>query len=47
VLADGEFREQIGDLLKKSLRNHERFLAHFDAHEIHRCARHPAASAAS
>ncbi|KAI0290534.1 hypothetical protein B0F90DRAFT_1785233 [Multifurca ochricompacta] len=33
VLADGAFREQIGALLKKSIRDHERFLAHFDALE--------------
>ena len=33
VLADDAFREQIGGLLKKSIRDHERFLAHFDALE--------------
>jgi hypothetical protein len=33
VLADGAFREQIGTLLKKSIRDQERFLAHFDALE--------------
>ena len=33
VLADGAFREQIGGLLRKSIRDHERFLAHFDALE--------------
>ncbi|KAH9958962.1 hypothetical protein BC827DRAFT_1135422 [Russula dissimulans] len=33
VLADSAFREQIGGLLKKSIRDHERFLAHFDALE--------------
>jgi hypothetical protein len=33
VLADDTFREQIGGLLKKSIRDHERFLAHFDALE--------------
>jgi len=33
VLADSAFREQIGELLKKSIRDHERFLAHFDALE--------------
>jgi hypothetical protein len=33
VLADGAFREQVGVLLKKSIRDHERFLAHFDALE--------------
>jgi hypothetical protein len=33
VLADGAFREQVGGLLKKSIRDHERFLAHFDALE--------------
>jgi hypothetical protein len=33
VLADGVFREQVGGLLKKSIRDHERFLAHFDALE--------------
>ncbi|KAI0275437.1 hypothetical protein BC834DRAFT_852860 [Gloeopeniophorella convolvens] len=33
VLADESFREQIGGLLKKSVRDHERFLAHFDALE--------------
>ena len=33
VLADSAFREQIGTLLKKSIRDQERFLAHFDALE--------------
>ena len=33
VLADSAFREQIGGLLRKSIRDHERFLAHFDALE--------------
>ena len=33
VLADSAFREQVGGLLKKSIRDHERFLAHFDALE--------------
>jgi len=33
VLAEGFFREQIGGLLRKSIRDHERFLAHFDALE--------------
>jgi len=33
VLADGAFRDQIGGLLRKSIRDHERFLAHFDALE--------------
>ncbi|KAI9510763.1 hypothetical protein F5148DRAFT_976267 [Russula earlei] len=33
VLADDGFRDQIGGLLKKSIRDHERFLAHFDALE--------------
>ena len=33
VLADDAFREQIGGLLRKSVRDHERFLAHFDALE--------------
>jgi hypothetical protein len=33
VLADDAFREQIGGLLRKSIRDHERFLAHFDALE--------------
>lgn len=33
VLADDAFREQISGLLKKSIRDHERFLAHFDALE--------------
>ena len=33
VLADGVFREQIGRLLRKSIRDHGRFLAHFDALE--------------
>ena len=36
VLADDAFREQIGGLLKKSIRDHERFLAHFDALETPR-----------
>src|SRR5258708_11420882 len=31
VLADDAFREHIGELLKKSIPDHERFLAHFDA----------------
>ncbi|KAH9980606.1 hypothetical protein BJV74DRAFT_855962 [Russula compacta] len=33
VLADAAFREQVGGLVKKSIRDHERFLAHFDALE--------------
>jgi len=33
VLVDGVFREQIGGLLRKGIRNHERFLAQFDATE--------------
>jgi hypothetical protein len=33
VLADGALREQIGGLLRKSIRDNERFLAHFDALE--------------
>jgi len=33
VLGDSAFREQIDGLLKKSIRDHERFLAHFDALE--------------
>jgi hypothetical protein len=33
VLADDAFREQIGGLLRKGIRDHERFLAHFDALE--------------
>lgn len=33
VLADSAFREQIGTLLRKSIRDQERFLAHFDALE--------------
>lgn len=33
VLADDEFRENIHSLLKKSLRDHERFLSHFDTLE--------------
>ncbi|KAI0066649.1 hypothetical protein BV25DRAFT_1796323 [Artomyces pyxidatus] len=33
VLADDTFREQISTLLKKSMRDHERFLAHFDTLE--------------
>lgn len=33
VLADNAFREQISTLLKKSIRDQERFLAHFDALE--------------
>ncbi|TFY59393.1 hypothetical protein EVG20_g7809 [Dentipellis fragilis] len=32
-LAEEGFREQIGTLLKKSIRDHERFLAHFDSLE--------------
>jgi hypothetical protein len=36
VLSDDAFREQIGGLLKKSMRDHERFLAHFDALETPR-----------
>jgi hypothetical protein len=33
VLADGAFREQISSLLKKSMRDHEKFLSHFDTLE--------------
>ena len=33
VLANSAFREQIGGLLRKSIRDHEHFLAHFDALE--------------
>jgi hypothetical protein len=33
VLADDGFRENISSLLKKSLRDHERFLSHFDTLE--------------
>jgi hypothetical protein len=33
VLANDEFREQIAVLVKKSMRDHERFLAHFDTLE--------------
>lgn len=33
VLADEEFKEQIVNLLKKSIRDHERFLVHFDTLE--------------
>ncbi|TFK42151.1 hypothetical protein BDQ12DRAFT_625105 [Crucibulum laeve] len=33
VLAEAKFRDSIGSLLKKSLRDHERFLGHFDSLE--------------
>jgi len=33
VLADGVFREQIGGVQRKGIRDHERFLAQFDALE--------------
>lgn len=33
VLANDEFREQVTTLVKKSMRDHERFLAHFDTLE--------------
>ncbi|KAF8640871.1 hypothetical protein AX17_000519 [Amanita inopinata Kibby_2008] len=33
VLAEPEFREQITNLLKKSIRDHEKFLSHFDSLE--------------
>lgn len=33
VLADGAFREQIAGMLKKCIRDHEKFLAHFDTLE--------------
>ena len=36
VLADDTFHEQIGGLLKKSIRDHKRFLAHFDVLETPR-----------
>lgn len=34
ILATSTFREQIYTLLRKSVRDHEKFLSHFDTHEV-------------